>query len=233
MARSAIASSARGVAGSTPSARAVGGSRASPRPAFRLASPKAAGPVSKVQVGAEGVVVGRRSDAPGPLGLLGSHVRRGADVAPVETPTRSRRGRRGTLPSASDRTFATPQSMTSTSPKAPIITFSGFRSQMHHAPRVRERDRFADALEGPEPLGQRHPAGRQLVEALAVDPLHRVEDAAVREHPRVVDAHDARVLEARDDARLRAHALHDLRARGGGRHDLEATRRPRTVSSAI
>ena len=50
------------------------------------------------------------------------------------------------------------------------------------------------------------PSQRDLVEAPPVDPLHRVEDPAVRQRPGVVHGNDPRMLEPGDDARLAQHA---------------------------
>ena len=73
---------------------------------------------------------------------------------------------------------------------------------MDDAVRVREGDRLADAKEDAELLGEaaarRHPA----IEAIAADPLHRVEQPAVRQLAEIVDRHDAGVLEPGEDARL-------------------------------
>ena len=88
----------------------------------------------------------------------------------------------------------------------------GLQVAVDHAVRVRERDGIADALEDAEALRQRH-ARRERVEPRSVDPLHRVEDAAVRQRAGVVDGNDPRMLEPRDDARL---AQHPLRGRGIG-----------------
>ncbi len=73
---------------------------------------------------------------------------------------------------------------------------------MHDAARVRVRDGLADTLEDAQSLRQVDVVVRDGIEASAVHELHGVERAAVGQRAGVVDRHDARVLEAREDAGL-------------------------------
>ena len=78
--------------------------------------------------------------------------------------------------------------------------------------RVRERDRLADALEDPQPLGQVGHMAQVVAQRLASDALHHVKEPAVGEPPGVVDRDDARVFEPGEDARLAAEPAFEARA---------------------
>ncbi len=60
-----------------------------------------------------------------------------------------------------------------------------------------------------------------LVEPMAADALHRVEDATVGQRPHVVDGHEPGVLELGEDPGLLAETLGDPRRGLGETHHLE------------
>ena len=90
---------------------------------------------------------------------------------------------------------------------------------MDDAGGVREGDGLGDALEDAEHRGLAGERRHVLRQRLAAHVLHHVEPAAVVEDARVVDRHDARVLEVREDARLLAQpGLEIARRRRRVRH---------------
>src|SRR6476659_2300646 len=81
---------------------------------------------------------------------------------------------------------AAPQSMTRTSPKAPSMTFSGFRSRCTN------------------PSAWANATGSQIrLQPLASNQLHDVEEPAVGKPASVVDRDDTGMLETRERRRLR------------------------------
>ena len=96
--------------------------------------------------------------------------------------------------------------MTWTSPKAPTITFAGFRSRWMTPVGVGVPDRLAHLLEHrqePPAVGRRvGPLLEQLVERPPLDELHRQERPAVGQGADLVDRRDAGVLELAGDPRL-------------------------------
>src|SRR4028118_1147941 len=127
--------------------------------------------------------------------------------------------------------FATPQSITSTAPTSPTITFSGFRSRcptpfarrtatrprsadlprhrvlrlevaMRDAVCVRERGRLADACEDAQTLRACVLLACPRVQTHAAHELHRVVEAPVVKRAGVVHRHDSGMLQRRDHTRL-------------------------------
>ena len=97
----------------------------------------------------------------------------------------------------------------------------GLEVAVHDALGVGEGHRFARPLEQAQPPGQRSVRARVLVQALPANQAHHVEDAAVRQGAHVVDGHQPRVLEARQDPRLLHHPPDVGRLRHRRVQDLE------------
>ena len=108
---------------------------------------------------------------------------------------------------------ATPQSITITSPNDPTMTLFGLEIAMDEASRVRERDRLADALEEPKPLGRVGDAAQVIAKRAPADTLHDIEESPVGQPPEIVNGDDAGMLERGEDARLGPQAPFELGAR--------------------
>lgn len=93
---------------------------------------------------------------------------------------------------------------------------------MEDAPRMREGDGVADAQKDPETIGNRGKGSKVLVEALAFDEFHGVEDAAIGERPYIVNRHDAGMLEEGQDARFADEAIGKFAFFPGNFEDFES-----------
>src|ERR1051325_3968451 len=126
---------------------------------------------------------------------------------------RGARDRSGAMKPSVPWTATTPQSITSTAPNSPTITFCGLRSRcttsFAHATDVVHRDHLADAREDAQRIGHAALLAQPAVQPRAAHELHRVVEASVRQRAGIVDGNDSGMLEAGDDARLRAAVVVD------------------------
>src|SRR6266481_848381 len=86
----------------------------------------------------------------------------------------------------------------------------GFQIAVEDAARVRERDGIADAEKNSQTIRRRGDRLDVLVEAMALDKFHGVENAAVSECSDVMHGHDAGMLETREDARFADQAIGEI-----------------------
>ncbi len=132
------------------------------------------------------------------------------------------------VPSASR---ATPKSPTLTVPVRAQQDVGGLDVAVHHPLRVRARERATQLLgDGPRLGGHERPAQQALGQALALDQLGDVVGTLIRVAD-VEDLHDARVADAREQARLALEALHPRAVLGPpGLDHLHRHRSPRRLS---
>src|SRR5260370_31668362 len=119
----------------------------------------------------------------------------------------------------SRKILARPQSMTSTSPNAPIMTLAGFRSRWSTPRAWAESHRVANAEEETQTVRERMDGLDVLVEALAFDKLHGVEDTAIGERTDGMNGDDAGMLEASEDAGRQVETEREVAGGGGDGED--------------
>jgi hypothetical protein len=78
---------------------------------------------------------------------------------------------------------------------------------MNNAVRVCEGNRVANSLKLSQSISQRSSVGGVFIKTIATHILHRVENSAVRQRAGIVNRHDSRMLEPRDDLRLAKHSI--------------------------
>src|SRR5216683_1550403 len=86
---------------------------------------------------------------------------------------------------------------------------------------VGESHRIANAKEETQPVRERRNGFDVLVEALAFDKLHGVEDAAVGERADVMNGDDAGMLEAGKDAGFAVETMREVAVGKGNVEDLD------------
>src|SRR5229473_7826849 len=93
---------------------------------------------------------------------------------------------------------------------------------MQHAAGVGESHRVANAEEETQTVRERMDGLDVLVEALAFDKLHGVEDTAIGERTDVMNGDDAGMLEASEDAGLAVETEREVAVGSGNVEDLES-----------
>ena len=81
---------------------------------------------------------------------------------------------------------------------------------MKNAARMRECNRIANAKEQTQAVRNRSNRLDVLVEALAFDKFHGVEDAAIGERSHIVNGHDSWMLESSQDASFADKAIGEV-----------------------
>ena len=73
---------------------------------------------------------------------------------------------------------------------------------MQNSSRMCKRHRFADPLKNTQAIGQCIHSLRKHIKPLTFDELHRVENAAISQRPRIMHGNDSGMLESRKDVRF-------------------------------